>query len=55
MRRWKKGRFHYALKSGSAIEKLQEQNIDKITVLILMYSIIAVMILNMTYAQPRRG
>jgi hypothetical protein len=50
MQRWKIERFHYVLKSGCAIEKLQERSIDKTVVLILMYSIIAVMILNMTYA-----
>jgi hypothetical protein len=45
-----RGVFHYVLKSGCAIEKLQERSIEKTTALILMYSIIAVMILNMTYA-----
>jgi hypothetical protein len=50
MQRWKIERFHYVLKSGCAIEKLQERSIEKTTTLILMYSIIAVMILNMTYA-----
>jgi hypothetical protein len=50
MQRWKIERFHYVLKSGCGIEKLQERSIDKRTTLILMYSIIAVMILNMTYA-----
>jgi hypothetical protein len=50
MQRWKIERFHYVLKSGCAIEKLQERSIDKTTALILMYSIIAVMILNTTYA-----
>jgi hypothetical protein len=50
MQRWKIERFHYVLKSGCAIEKLQERSIDKTTALILMYSIIAVIILNMTYA-----
>jgi hypothetical protein len=50
MQRWKIERFHYVLKSGCAIEKLQERSIDKTTILILMYSIIAVKILNMTYA-----
>jgi hypothetical protein len=38
------------LKSGCAIEKLQERNIDKRTTLILMYSVIAGKILNMTSA-----
>jgi hypothetical protein len=50
MRRWKIERFHYALKSGRAIGKLQERSIDKTMTLILMHSIIAVTILNMTYA-----
>jgi hypothetical protein len=50
MQRWKIERFHYVLKGGCAIEKLQERSIDKTTTLILMYSIIAVMILNTTYA-----
>jgi hypothetical protein len=50
MRRWKIERFHYVLKSGCAIEKLQERSIEKMTALILMYSIIAGKILNMTYA-----
>jgi hypothetical protein len=50
MRRWKTERFHYVLKSGCAIEKMQERSIEKTTTLILMYSIIAGKILNMTYA-----
>jgi hypothetical protein len=48
--RWKIQRFHYVLKSGCCeVEKLQERTIDKTTMLVLMYSVIAVMILNMTY------
>jgi hypothetical protein len=50
MQRWKLERFHYVLKSGCTIEKLQERSIGKTTALILMYSIIAVMIMNITYA-----
>jgi hypothetical protein len=46
MQRWEIERFHYVLKRGCAIEKLQERSIDKTAALILMYSIIAVMILN---------
>jgi hypothetical protein len=49
LQRWKIERFHYVLKSGCAVEKLQERSIDKTTVLVLMYSVIAVVILNMTY------
>ncbi|MDR2210305.1 MAG: hypothetical protein LBO65_02390 [Spirochaetaceae bacterium] len=50
MQRWKIERFHYVLKSGCAIEKLQEGSMEKTTTLILMYSIIAGKILNMAYA-----
>jgi hypothetical protein len=47
--RWKRERFHYVLKSGCAVEKLQERSMDKTTLLVLMYSVIAVGIMNMTY------
>jgi hypothetical protein len=47
--RWKIERFHYVLKSGCTVEKLQERSVDKTTLLVLMYSVIAVMIMNLTY------
>jgi hypothetical protein len=47
--RWKIERFHFVLKSGCRVEKLQERSIEKTTVLVLMYSVIAAMIMNMTY------
>jgi hypothetical protein len=37
------------LKSGCAIEKLQERDMEKTKTLILMYSIISVFIMNLTY------
>lgn len=49
VQRWKIERFHYMLKSDCAIEELQEQSIDKSTLLILMYSMIVMKIMNMTY------
>ena len=49
IQRWKIERFHYVLKSGCNIEKIQQRDVEKIIPLILMYSIISVMILNMTY------
>jgi hypothetical protein len=39
MQRWKIERFHYVLKSGCAIEKLQERTIDKTAMLILSVSV----------------
>jgi hypothetical protein len=47
--RWKIERFHYVLKSGCAVEKLQERTMAKTTVLVLMYSMIAASIMNLTY------
>jgi len=49
MQRWKIEQFHYVLKSGCAVEKLQERRMDKTTVLVLMYSVIATFIMNITY------
>jgi len=49
MQRWKIEQFHYVLKSGCAVEKLQERSMDKTTLLVLMYSIIATFIMNITY------
>jgi hypothetical protein len=47
--RWKIERFRYVLKSGCAAENLQERTMDKTTVLVLMYSVIAAAIMNLTY------
>ncbi|MDR1959353.1 MAG: hypothetical protein LBQ54_10005, partial [Planctomycetaceae bacterium] len=42
-------RFHHVLKSGCGIEKLQERDMEKTKTLIVMYSVIAVFIMNLTY------
>ena len=47
--RWKIERFHFVLKSGCQIEKIQQRSIDGIELMILMYSIIAVHIMMLTY------
>lgn len=47
--RWKIERFHYILKSGCEIEKLQNRTAERIQKLILIYSIISARILGMTY------
>jgi hypothetical protein len=39
MQRWKIERFHYVLKSGCAVEKLQERSVEKTTLLVLMYGL----------------
>ena len=47
--RWKIERFHYILKNGCEIEELQARKAERLQKLILMYSIISVRILNITY------
>ena len=48
--RWKIERFHYVLKSGCCnIEKRQARSMDTMKILIVMYSIVSVFILNLTY------
>jgi hypothetical protein len=47
--RWKIERFHYVLKSGCTVEKIQERTADKMIMLLFMYSIIASFIMNLTY------
>jgi hypothetical protein len=48
--RWKIERFHFVLKSGCEIEKIQQRSVDRIELVLLMYSIIAIHIIMMTYA-----
>jgi hypothetical protein len=47
--RWKIERFHFVLKSGCEIEKLQQRSVDGIELMILMYSIIAIHIMALTF------
>lgn len=47
--RWKIERFHFVLKSGCKIEKNQAGEYGKLTFLTLLYSVIALQILNLTY------
>jgi hypothetical protein len=49
MQRWKIEQFHFVLKSGCTIEKIQERSFEKTNSLILMYSIIATFIMNLNY------
>ncbi len=49
IQRWKIERFHYILKSGCNIEKRQNRTAERLQKLILVYSIISVRILGMTY------
>ena len=49
VQRWKIERFHYVLKSGCNIEKIELRSADKLSKAALIYSIIAVKIMNLTY------
>jgi hypothetical protein len=47
--RWKIERFHFVLKSGCAIEKIQQRSVEGLELLILMYSIISIHIMQLTF------
>lgn len=49
VKRWQIERFHYILKSGCGVEKLQQHDAEKLRKLILMYSIIALGLQRLTY------
>lgn len=48
-KRWKIETFHYTLKSGCTIEKLQESTAEKLKKLIVLYSVIALRIMALTF------
>jgi hypothetical protein len=47
--RWKIERFHFVLKSACEIEKIQQRSVNGIELVILMYSIIALHIMQLTF------
>jgi hypothetical protein len=47
--RWKIERFHYILKSGCKIESIQQRSVDKVEMMILLYSIISIQIMTLTF------
>ena len=49
IKRWKIERFHYILKSGCKIEEKQVRSYEKLSCLSLVYSVIALQIMHMTY------
>jgi hypothetical protein len=49
VQRWKIERFHYVLKSGCQAEKIQQRTYERINAVLLIYSVIAVFILALTY------
>ena len=47
--RWKIERYHFVLKSGCEIERIQQRSVDGIELMIMMYSIIAIHIMQLTF------
>lgn len=47
--RWKIERFHFILKSGCKVEKIQQRSYSRILPVLFIYSIIAAFILSITY------
>jgi len=49
IQRWKIERFHFVLKSGCNAEKIQQRTYEKIKSVLLIYSVIAMFIMTVTY------
>jgi len=49
VQRWKIERFHYVLKSGMGAEKIQQRTYERIKPVLLIYSVIALFIMAITY------
>jgi hypothetical protein len=49
VQRWKIERFHFVLKSGCNAEKIQQRTFEKIKPMLLIYSVIAMFIMTVTY------
>ena len=47
--RWKIERFHFVLKSGCKIEGIQQRSVDRIEKMLLLYSIISIQIMMLTF------
>jgi hypothetical protein len=50
IQRWKIERFHFTLKSGLGAEKIQQRTYERIKPVLLIYSVIALFIMAVTYA-----
>jgi len=50
IQRWKIERFHYVLKSGMGAERIQQRTYERIKPVLLIYSVIALYIMAVTYA-----
>jgi len=49
VQRWKIERYHYVLKEGCNVEKLQERTLERMESMICIFSIIAIYIMALTY------
>ena len=49
IQRWKIERFHYVLKSGLGAEKIQQRTYERIKPVLLIYSVIALFIMTITF------
>ena len=49
IQRWKIERFHFTLKSGCNVAQIQQRTYEKIKAMLLIYSVIAMYIMAITY------
>jgi hypothetical protein len=47
--RWKIERFHFVLKSGCMVERIQQRSLEGIELVVLLYSIISVHVMQLTF------
>jgi hypothetical protein len=50
LQRWKIERFHYVLKSGCQVEKIQQRTYERIKPTLFIYSVVAMYVMALTYA-----
>jgi hypothetical protein len=49
IRRWQIERFHFVLKSGYRVEKIQQRTVEKINSMLFIYSVLAMYIMKVTF------
>ena len=49
VQRWKIERFHFVLKSGYNVERIQQRTVGKVEIMLLIYSVLAMFIMNITF------
>jgi hypothetical protein len=49
VRRWQIERFHHVLKSGYQVERIQQRTVEKVKLMLFIYSVLAMYVMRMTF------